>query len=1095
MRFLLTAVMLTSATAAGALRVEERGGDCFVVRNGRTVAGPIRLDLGTASGDADETSFIETADDARVWNRWNAARHSRLEVAARPDGSVEITMAGRAEWDSADRRRAIEIKVPADVFDGREWQSVRPPTRWHYEESGTFGRESPTVCSRFLAVDGLTFDFNPLGVGDNHAGAMDGGDGWRHVDSVRGVWRISRSDDGWTLSAGGDIRTSWGGYLGAKLILREGSFEDYGRLHSLKEFNFEIPFEPVRLVAFGSTLHGPDYADGNVMYRPAVGYGWTQSAPWKRVEVRDHASGVFYSAVTGGVDSVYRFGNLPDGHYFLTFAAGNFSGAENGFTVSVNGADAFGSISVPSGTVRQITSPVHLAGGSADIGLSGAWRISALGLQPILYDSEDFSFRRGFWIVDGYEPGHLHRNRDVSTPPRFAVRDETIPLPAPGSEFLQPPRETPSPVDLPPQDLPSLRWTAEAGIHRVFNNSSALDELDAPGAIDAYLDREFAGRHIGAIMLSGMLSRHTYAGQLERGLDAVRRITTAAHRRGVKVIDHWDATLVWNIGEGFRDMAERTPELTMSIRGNLPAYQLCIQNPVLRRKLFDYAARDVANGVDALQIDEVLFWKHGCVCRHCRDSFARDTGWTMPMDETDPAWRPGSPFMKRWKVWRIRKATDFLLDLRRSLKSLKPDLVLSAYTTPHRFFSTLDSLGEGRDIFDLARTVNFFGVEVMSLAVMRSVRAELPYHRTARALTFAHGAPVWNWYYNADWQNDYVSWALSRMNGQTPLLAEVDHPPDMPDYPGFRIGGEKAGASPFAEVALLYSAASRDWNRSVSMRGDLLGTAQALEALHIPYEVIPEVSLDASHLSKFKVLFIGSAHCLAASQVAAVREFAESGGLVRLSTLAGACDELGERRKVWPFADVFGFEPRADADSAELVERPYGKGRMVYSAAPRGAAFERQSVTAGTIREAAPDAAAEAAFRREIMHWTEGAQVWSVSAPENVYTSVWRERDGTVAIHFLNATGVREVPGETVRAQAPSPAFPPLSEDVVFSIPAPASAVAVAMSPDFEGVRNLVVGKDGSGRARVVLPRDCLKAYTLVRIAGGGEKGEQANGD
>ena len=80
----------------------------------------------------------------------------------------------------------------------------------------------------------------------------------------------------------------------------------------------------------------------------------------------------------------------------------------------------------------------------------------------------------------------------------------------------------------------------------------------------------------------------------------------------------------------------------------------------------------------------------------------------------------------------------------------------------------------------------------------------------------------------------------------------------------------------------------------------------------------PEVSLTEAGLAPFKVLFVGASHCMTDAQVAAVRSFAERGGTVRVSTLAGMCDEFGDRRSKWPFADVFGFEPRIDRASGNL---------------------------------------------------------------------------------------------------------------------------------------------------------------------------------
>lgn len=1073
--------MAVGCSAFGALEVAERDGGFSVLRDGKTVLSSVSPIAGDLAGADVKTSFATLADGTRVLNRWceEPDRNFRFEIADRADGAVEMTFAGHVPWNSENRRRGLRIDIPDEVFAGKRYESIKKPTVKYETESGVLSGGFGKIESRFLAVDGLIFDFNAYGPGDQNAAINDG---LRHVDAMLGAYRITRrSGGGWAMEVGDDVRNTWGGYAATKMILREGVFADYDRLHAIRSFVYRYSFKASRLVSFGAPRAGRDYVDGETDYDPARGFGWLHGG--RRSVAVGHPSGAYYSAVCGSDAGTYRFGSLPAGRYFLTFAAGNYTGRDNRFSVEANGTTVMPEGCVPKGVVRKITVPLHVTGGNLDVKLSGDWVVSAMGVQPVIYDSEDFSISRGTWLVDGYEPGQLHRNCDVAAVPyRPAPRDETIPLVAPGSEFPAAPRMPPAEVDLPDPGLPSLEWTRNADIYRLYNNSSTVADLDAPGALDAYFDRELAGRGVNAIMLSGMLSRHTYLNQAGRCLESVRKVVEASHRRGMKVIDHWDATLMWNIGEGFRIMTERTPELAMSLRGDLPSYQLCILNPEFRRKLFDYARRDVENGVDALQIDEAQFWPHSCVCKYCREEFHRDTGWWMPTDETSPAWNDGTPFMKCWKNWRIRKSTDFLIALRRSLKDIKPDLVLSAYTTPNGMFTTFASLGHGIDIMDLPRTVNFFGIEVMTRSVLKSVRAELPHHRTTRAITFAYGSPVWNWYYSSDWQNDYASWALSAMTGQTPFLSEVGRTAETPDYPRFKSGMVRDGAEPISEIALLFSTPSRNWNAGAAMRADLLGTAQALEALHIPYEVVSEVSLDAKRLSKFKVLFVGASHCMTDAQVAAVRGFAERGGTVRLSTLAAACDETGGRRARWPFTDVFGFEPRIDRGSRELVWRKCGNGMMIWSPAPRGEAFCVESLNVGTPYGYRADPAAESEFRAEVELWAGAHRWWRVSAPDKVYASVWREKDGAVAIHFLNATGVDNKFGEIVTDRAPVPAFPALKDDIVFEIPASGAIKATAASPDFAGIRELGTEALSGGMVRVTIPKELLGAYLFVRV-------------
>ena len=1077
---------LCAGTALAALAVRESADTFKIVRSGNIVVDAITVDRGDLDESDVKRSHVVLADGTAVWNRWSetADRTFRLEVASHTNGTVEITFAGQVAFDSAHRRRGIRLDIPKKVLGEASYSSVKEYGNSYREEHGRFGADFTGLVSRWLAVDGLVFDFNPVGPGDDYA--FGRGSGWRYMDTYSGVWDVKRTPHGFSVENGADVLTTWGGFFGTKLVIREGSFDDYHVSHPLKAFGYSFDFAPLRLLAFGAPKFGGAYAKGDVQFSTVRGYGWVEDDPWERKPAIGHDEGAYYSALTGDKRETYRFSGLPAGTYLFTFAAGNYAAVSNRFDVTLNGEPFLSAAEIAPRTRRRIVKALHISGGKLDVELSGKWLLSVLGLQALLSDTEDFTFTRKPWVTDGYEPGLLQSNADITSPVALSSRDETEELPVPGTEFASPPREVSPEVCLPDPLAPELAWTHDARIFRLFNNSSMMNELDRPGALKEYLDRELAGKNINAIMLSGMLSRHTFIGaHRNRGLAAVRRVVGEAHRRGIKVIDHFDATLLWNAGHGFRVLAEKIPELNISKNDGLPGFQLCIMNPSFREWFMRYVEDDAKTGVDGMQLDEVQFWWHGCICPHCRSAFRRDTGWEVPLNEADAAWRSdSSPFMKRWFTWRARQATDFLIEVRRRVKSINPHLVLSAYSTPWGYTYPFGEMRLGRDYIDLARTVNFFGMEVMSRCVMKGVRAELPLRRSQNPVMLAYGTPMWDWYYNADWQNDYVAWALSAMTGHSPLLAEVDRGPDVPDYPRFGaspLAMDKRGAHPVAEVALLFSSDSRDWNvRAVKMRDDLFGTAQAMEARHIPYEVIGQMSLDEKHLSKYKVLFVGSAHCLSDASIAAIRKFAERGGTVRMSALAGLCDVLGDQRKVWPFKDVFGFDPWIDRDDGRIRTARLGSGVLLYSPAPKGERFNMPEITSPYPYRYDPDPAAEREFWDETARWAAPGAWWKTDAPHNVYTSLWRERDGTLAIHFLNATGVRNTPGENLTPQAPQPAFPAIAHDITFTVPEGAGAWAV--SPDFDGKRELAATRNANGSLTVTLPASCLKTYALVRV-------------
>ena len=1057
---------VVSQLAAAGLDVETAGAGFRVMRGGQVVVDAVRLSA-DGSGDATfKTSRDALGDGSTVWNRWceETGRKVRLEVARHGNGEVEITMAGRAEFGSAaPTERRIVLEVPAAALDGRRWRALDDKLRGKFAIEGSFGEGFRETRMRWLAVDGVVFDFNPLGPGDYEANSTK--DGWRHSDSIVGVWTVRRDGDRYLFEAGSGIKTAWGGFVGAKVVIREGEFDDYGKYHALNGFLYQSTMEPLRLLAFGSPRRGASYSNGEVVWSSARGHGWLES-DMRRWPFVGHPEGAYYSHVGSCNDAVYRFSGLPDGWYFFTVAFGNYSGEDNSFRVTANGKPFLEDVSIPKGKLRTVTKLMRIREGTLDVGFSGNWIVSVMALQPFLSAAEDFNFTRRFWCVDGFEPGGFHRNRDIIGDVKPKDRDLLENLPVPGTEFAAPQKHGRLPVELSQGSTKGMEWTRDANIYRLFNNSSLLDELDGPGVIGRYFDQEIDGKGITAIMLSGMLSRHTYIGHERRGLGAVRRIVDEAHRRGIKVIDHIDVTLLWNVAQGFRVMAEHADELMLTCFDRLPSFQYCFQNPEVRKRLMAYLEEDVRNGVDALQLDEAHYWKERCTCPHCRRKFFEDTGWTMPMNEADVAWTDvDSPFRKCWHAWRIRTGTDFLIEVKRRLKAIRPDLVISEYQTEDGVMGPWDAIHVGRSYMDLGRVVDFFGMEVMSRTVLKNFRVELPNRRVQNMVAIAYGAPIWDWYYSANWQNDYAAWALGEMSAQSSLLSQVDIPPDAPDYLHFRAGGramQRVGATTVAEVALFYSSPSLIFGKSTRFAVELSGVAQALEALHVPYDVIADPSLDAETLGKYKVLVLGTAECLSDAQVDVVREYVSRGGRVRLSRGGGSRDERGRLRERNPLEDLVAG------------------GRIAYSPVATAEPFAMSKLVVGRPCAYAADPAAERKFRSEVWQWAKEASWWRIAAPDGVYTAVWRERDGNLAIHFFNATGVKNVSGDVVTADAPSPAFPRLESDVSFVVQEGSRAWAV--SPEFDGERELHVEKvDGNG-LKVVVPGDLLRGYLLVRV-------------
>lgn len=1085
----LCAVVASGAFIAdAALCVVERPDGIAVLKDGEVLVERTEISLGGDGilGQVKKSSAI-LPDGTKVWNFWceEPLRKFRFEAAERADGAVELSLGGDVAAGSPYDRRILRIRVPVALLDGAAYEGLQGDGRAWRPTQGAFGAAFGPQAMRWLAAAGVTWDFNPIGAGDFCSQWMEG--------AVNGVWRIVRNGMAYDFSGGLTIRNPAGDYSGTKVVLREGTFADYDRLHFLRSYRYHLPLSSTRAFAFGAPKHGEAYADGNVVFDAARGCGWVGAVPRATV---GHPSGAYYTHVGGDARTVYRFAGLPDGHYVFTVQVGNWSGEDNRFSVDVNGVSMGENLSVPAKKARTLIRAVHVTGGTADVAFDGRWIVSALGMQPLLGDGEDFSVRRGFWLTEGYEPASLYRSADYRRKTEFPLIDETIDMPPPGEEEAGAFREVPRETLLPDSASPATQWMRNMRTCKFLSNLSTLAQFDEPGSFAEFMDRQYAGKDFNAYIVSGLHSRHTYPKHVARGFRAICSMAAELHRRGAKLIDHHDVTLLWNSDSGFRVMMGRLGETVRSLRDNLPAAYLCINNPELKRKEYAYDRALAKGGVDGFQLDEVGTPGFGCGCKACREAFHADTGWWIPLDETHPALADGATtrLAKRISAWRVRRQTDWFIGLRRALWDVNPAICLSTYTVHWVQLASVPGRRLCADLFDQARTFSTFGTEVLSRCIIAAARPEVPLRRMNNVFALAYGVPVWGWYYNSDWQGNYFAWCLGNMLGQSSLLTD-DLPASAKGGPDFGRWGSsganmhREGAEPVAAVALLFSCQSRDWNApNCPFAGELFGMAQELEALHVDYEFINERLLTGSRLAKYKVLVLAASNCLSDGQIAEIRAFAARGGTVVLSGCAGLFDEIGERRPAWPFADVLGRSAQEAPLMAEAAERtvcdvrPVGRGRIVAFPKLYAARFCAPEINANEIWRFSPDPAAEEDFRRHLSDVIGTSSDWlPVRIPETVYTSLWREKDGTLVVHFLNGSGARMKTGEKAVERSPDPAFPPLSDDLEFVVSAPAESRAIATSPDFPGERELAVSwRDG--KLSVVLPKDLVRAYAVVKI-------------
>ncbi|MBE6380779.1 MAG: hypothetical protein E7047_07605 [Lentisphaerae bacterium] len=1089
-----------------------------------------------------QSEMVKTTDGKwQVFNRWckNYDGNFREELAVSQDGKlVELSFQSFFEsYSPAIMKKPIVsymLELPYSAVAGMRYKALTGRVSNTKVIEGEFPADVNAnmkgFAARFVALEGkdgrqMVIDFNPQGVGDYHS---DYG-----INAFKGLWTVVKVKDKVRLFYECDP-DEWGGPMTSKVRFYTGSWADYDKTHAMNFFNWGYPFNPEKQYSFGAAKTSKIYTklatgkfDGQV--------GWTAGSDLK--VVNENPSGARYSSVTGKNGKI-RVANLRHALYWVTVGSGNLKGSPKQFQLKFNNVSFNNDIKVPTGQFVTAGMPIWIGeDGILDVELAGDFQISTLALQCLVARAEDMNFERSFYLTDGFEPSVLYKRDQYTEKPVFAQRVESFTLPVPGKETAGQLKSLPLKSNaLKSAEQPGADWRYNSVIQTFGpNNAGTLHDFNAPGTLERRV-KELKDNNVNVIITNGMLSRHTYYAHMPRIKENMKRYADEAHKQGLRLMDHQDVTLLWNVDAGFRAASERFDELQMQFDHQLPSPYFCFNNPKFKQHYFEYIKDYVQyTNVDAIMFDEVMMMDNCCTCAYCREKFHKDTNWFVPADDTALfTGSEGAKLRKVWNYWRMVQVGDFFTELRAEINKVKPDFSIVAYVTHYCFTSRYSSIGYGLDIVQMSRAVDFPGTEITTRNVLRGARCVNALRRSKSMLNLAYGTPVWGLIGSGgkSYQVVYAGWAINNMNGHSTWINDPSRPPagekHFLNFADRNMNVKQARS--VAEVALLFSSNSRDFGGGFNYSSELMGTAQTLGSMHVPYDVIGEMSLNAQALSKYKVLVLGCSSALSDANGDAIKEFARNGGTVYLTTTAGWEDEFGNSRKKWLFYDVFNHDinrkftrPKTITDpttgkEVQLKFEPYYCHPDYTKAGPRpGSALlwarnannqryplmVKKSYGKGTfyyqpitlaLHLNAPEGYVGKKFDFEIDPWLDNlyrdllakiigdANIWQVEAPDLVLTSIYKQ-DNSLYCHFFNATLGPVKKGEVIPFGVPDPAFPALEKDITFTIKSAQPARVVAISPDFDGEKALSTSYDAARNAlSVTLNKELLKAYTIVRI-------------
>ena len=696
------------------------------------------------------------------------------------------------------------------------------------------------------------------------------------------------------------------------------------------------------------------------------------------------------------------------------------------------------------------------------------------------------------------------------------------------------------PLRLEDSDAVAWRWTAKL-MSWGPTNSGVRSEFDRPEPIERRV-RELKELGVTVTQLNGLHWRNAHMDAMPNIKRYTRMLVDACHKAGIKVAEHHSTLLTGVRGQssyGVRMFYQHPDWLARDVQYDDALTTYCINNPDFREYFFDYLRDYVREtDVDALQLDEINFCgPRACGCAHCRAKFKRDTGVALPDDDGDSFYEydakryrfknMNDPRVVAFIQWRTKCIVDFLRDVRREVNKVKPAVSLMIYSTHYGLVSYWPTHYNGDSLFAKAAVCDWLGTEIMSRNVYACPRAIHFYRKAMGSMGDELTSPIFAYVYHM--HNPTIAkagWALCAMNRQEALMDPIAGA-DM-RYVGWGDRMSNRFAKPLSDIAVVFSEATRVWNKLAAYVPDLGGTSESLSDAHIQHDIISERSLRLEALRKYRLVILprrqlperrasgrAARLCPQRRPVARVgpyvvvqrsgrpaQGFRAGGSAEReLSGLHQAnlklvrdgrgvsLPQAAFRVKVIDPSRSRVLATVADGQgntvTPGVVETPYGKGWVYYDGVRLGACnYEDERTLNQKVRYERNEALHAEFVNVARTAYGETMPFRADGLTRKVFVTVCRQKAAgrdQVAVNLFNATGSQYAKGDTVTTKTIGNAWPKLAEDIRFDLALPAVASAYVASPDYEGRRPVRV-ESREGRQYVTVSRDDLVSFCTVYL-------------
>ena len=441
--------------------------------------------------------------------------------------------------------------------------------------------------------------------------------------------------------------------------------------------------------------------------------------------------------------------------------------------------------------------------------------------------------------------------------------------------------------------------------------------------------------------------------------ECLQRICIAAHKYGIKVIEHHSSHLDSFVQdtlhtEGFtreftlrhgdvknypglleflmRDDPQERQRYQINGQTGEPvspydAHGHCFNNPDYVRDYLEYLESVYATGVDGIMTDDVQYYGLGmsCSCPVCRKKFREQSGFELPPDGDSEAWLAWTGNMRNpgfieWLRFRVESVLNFHRQVvshyrRLGLELLRPNYSSGCLGGPSLMAYAMDDLPELDVIFQECCYSSIIRYGFLTYLDEQQHRALLGRERNI---------PHMMMFYADDQNKLLFVWGIARLAGA--MLTNTPEGGNAPDETYLRnfesrYADKLFGLSPVADIGFIDSRENAQFGpcRSVSRFRLWMQSCRLNNIQHTLLDIKDPASWQTP------VLVINEISMMRDSELADLRQWMLNGGTLIVSGQCGVVDENFQSR---PLAERSEFET-SQLDAHEVRIEKCGRGQLV----------------------------------------------------------------------------------------------------------------------------------------------------------------------